>query len=97
MLELHFFFKKKLLLWWAAISKWKNDFSGRPKCKSMVRYDIGITQCDDWTVKCKEKNRLLSNVTKVLSEMMLVLPNVIMKLSNLRKKNRVPLNVTKVE
>ena len=28
---------------------------------------------------------------------MLVLPNVIMKLSNLRIKNRVPLNVTKIE
>ena len=28
---------------------------------------------------------------------MLVLPNVIMELSNLRIKNRVPLNVTKVE
>ena len=36
-------------------------------------------------------------MTKVQSEMMLILPNVIMELSNLRIKNRVPLNVTKVE
>ena len=34
---------------------------------------------------------------KVWLEIMLVLPNVIMKLSNLRIKNRVTLNVTKIE
>ena len=34
---------------------------------------------------------------KVWSKVMLVLPNVIMKLSNLRIKNRVTLNVTKIE
>ena len=34
---------------------------------------------------------------KVWSEEMLVLPNVIMELSNLRIKNRVTLNVTKIE
>ena len=38
-----------------------------------------------------------SNVTKVQSEIMLILPNVIMELSNLRIKNRVPLNVIKIE
>ena len=38
-----------------------------------------------------------SNVTKVQSEIMLILPNVIMELSNLRIKNRVPLNVMKIE
>ena len=38
-----------------------------------------------------------SNVTKVKSEIMLILPNVIMELSNLRIKNRVPLNVMKIE
>ena len=36
-------------------------------------------------------------MTKVRSKEMLVLPNVIIKLSNLRIKNRVPLNVTKIE
>ena len=36
------------------------------------------------------------NVTKVQSVVMLVLPNVMMKLSNVRKKIRVPPNVTKV-
>ena len=36
-------------------------------------------------------------MTKVRSEVMLVLHNVIMELSNLRIKNRVPLNVTKIE
>ena len=63
----------------------------------MVRCDIGSAYCDDWTVNCKEKNRVPLNVKKVWSEVMLVLPNVIMKLSNLRIKNRVTLNVTKIE
>ena len=45
----------------------------------------------------KKKNRAPSNLTKVLSEAMLVLPNVILELSNLRIKNKVPLNVTKIE
>ena len=54
----------------------------------MVRCDIGSAHYDDWIVNCKEKNRVSSNVTKVQSEVMLVLPNVIMELSNLRIKNR---------
>ena len=29
----------------------------------MVRCDIGIAYCDDWTVNCKEKNRVPRNVT----------------------------------
>ena len=36
-------------------------------------------------------------MTKVWSGVMWVLPNVIMKLSNLRIKNKVTLNVTKIE
>ena len=36
-------------------------------------------------------------MTKVRLEVMLVLHNIIMELSNLRIKNRVPLNVTKIE
>ena len=36
-------------------------------------------------------------MTKVQSEIMLILPNVIMELSNLRIKNRVPLNAMKIE
>ena len=36
-------------------------------------------------------------MTKVRSEVMLVFHNVRMELSNLRIKNRVPLNVTKIE
>ena len=43
------------------------------------------------------KIREQSNVTKVKSEIMLILPNVIMELSNLRIKNRVPLNAMKIE
>ena len=51
----------------------------------MVRCDIDIAQCDNETVKCV-KNRVPPNVTKVWLEVMLVLPNVIIELSNVRKK-----------
>ena len=37
------------------------------------------------------------NVTKVQSDVMLVLPNMMMKLSNVKKKIRVPPNMTKVQ
>ena len=36
-------------------------------------------------------------MAKVQLEVMLVLPNLIMELSNLRIKNRVPLNVMKIK
>ena len=39
---------------------------------------------------------VLLNVTKVQSHLMLVLPNVTMELSNVRKKIRVQLNAVKV-
>ena len=47
----------------------------------MVKCDIGSAYCDDWTVNCKEKNRIPLNVTKVQSEVMWVLPNVIINKS----------------
>ena len=69
----------------------------------MVRCDIDTAYYDDWTVNCKEKqNKAPPNVTKVWSEVMWVLPNVIMEQSNLRikkisttecDKNRVRCNV----
>ena len=52
----------------------------------MVRCDIGSAYCDDWTVNCKEKNRVPLNVTKIESDAMLVLLNVTMEPSNVRKK-----------
>ena len=36
-------------------------------------------------------------MTKVQSDVMLILLNVTMKLPNVRKKNRIPKNVTKVQ
>ena len=51
----------------------------------MVRCAIGSAYCDDWTVNCKEKNRVPLNVTKVRSEVMWVLPNVIIKKSECDK------------
>ena len=52
----------------------------------MVRCDIDSAYCDDWTINCKEKNRVPPNVTKVWSGVMWVLPNVIIERPNLRIK-----------
>ena len=64
--------------------------------KSTVIYDVGIVQCDNGTVKCEKKIQGPSNVRNVRSNMMLVLLNMTMKPSNVRKKIRESSNVTKV-
>ena len=59
---------------------------GTIKCdKSTVTCDVGTTQCEDGTIKC-EKIREPPNVTKVQSHVMLVLHNVRMVPSNMKKK-----------
>ena len=56
------------------------------KCdKSIVRGDVGTTQCNNRIVKCEKKNRVPPNVTKVRSRVMLVLSNVTIELSNVTK------------
>ena len=52
----------------------------------MVICDVGIAQCDDEIVKCEKKIRVQPNVAKVQLYVMLVLPHVTMKTSNVRKK-----------
>ena len=64
--------------------------------KRIVTCDVGTAQCEDEAIKCEKKINEPPNVTKVLSNMMLVLPNVTMEPSNVRKKKRELLNVTKV-
>ena len=60
---------------------------GTIKCdKSTVTCDIGTAQCEDDIIKCEKKIRKPPNVTKVQSHVMLVLHNVRMVLSNVRKK-----------
>ena len=69
---------------------------GTTECdKSTVICDIGTAQYEDETIKCKKKKKERLNVTKVLSRVMLVLPNVKMEPSNVRKKIRKSPNVTK--
>ena len=78
----------------------KKKNKGTTKCdKSIVTCEIGTTQFEDKTIKCEEKKKKREplNLTKVLSSVMLVLPNVTMKPSNIRKKIREPLNVTIVQ
>ena len=63
--------------------------------KNKIIFDIGTAQCDDGTIKYeKKKIRVPSNVTKVRSEVMLVLHNVRIESSNV-KKTKEPPNVTK--
>ena len=59
--------------------------------------DVGTAQCEDRAVKCEKKVREPPNVRKELSHVMLVLYNVRIKPSNVRKKIRKPSNVTKIE
>ena len=67
---------------------WEKKNKGTIKCdKIIVRCNVDITQCKDGTIKCeKKKIRELPNVTKVQSHMMLVLHNVRIVQSNVKKK-----------
>ena len=60
---------------------------GITKCeKRIVICDVGTTRYEDGIVKCEKKVKESLNMTKELSHVMLVLHNVMMKLSNVRKK-----------
>ena len=48
--------------------------------------DVGIAQCEDEIVKCEGKKKEPSNMTKVLSCVMLELHNMRIEPSNVRKK-----------
>ena len=68
---------------------------GTIKCdKSIVTCDVGTTQRKTGTIKCEKKIREPPNVTKVQSHVMLVLCNMRMVQSNVRKKKEPP-NVAK--
>ena len=56
----------------------------------------GATQSNNRIVKFETKNRIPLNVTKVESDVTLVLPNVTTEPSNVRTKIKDPSNVTKV-
>ena len=42
----------------------------------MVRCHVGTTQCDDEIFKCEKKIRIPPNITKVWSNVVLILSNV---------------------
>ena len=53
----------------------------------MVRNNVGSAQCNNETVKFGEKkNKVPPNVIKIESDAMLILFNVTMESSNVRKK-----------
>ena len=51
-----------------------------------VMCDVGTAQCEDRAIKCEKKVREQPNVRKEPSHVMLVLHNVRIKPSNVRKK-----------
>ena len=66
---------------------WEKKYKGTIECnKSAVICDVGTAQCEDDTIKCEKKIREPPNVTKVQSYVILVLHNVRMIPSNMRKK-----------
>ena len=77
------------------VRKKRKKKKGTTKCdKRTVTCDVKIAQCEDEIDKCekkvnvrkKKKKREPLNVIKVRSHEMLVLPNVTMELSSVRKK-----------
>ena len=78
-------------MWGWYYQMWEKNTSATECGKSTVKCDVSIAQYDNETNKCKKKKiREPSNVTKVQSYVMLVLPNVTMELSNVRKKLKYP-------
>ena len=49
--------------------------------------DVSTAQCEDGTVKCAKQNKGITKCDKRTVNMMLVLPNVTMEPSNLKKNN----------
>ena len=65
---------------------WETN-KGTIECdKSEITCNVGTAQCDDETVKCEEKKKVQLNVVEVHSYLKLVLPDVTMEQSNVRKK-----------
>ena len=58
--------------------------------------DVDIAQYDDRTIKCEEKNNGPTEYDKSTIIYHVLLLNVTMELSNMRKKIRGPPNLTKV-
>ena len=89
---------------------WEKKSKGTIKCeKRTVICDIGTAQCEVGTIKCEKKNKGTTKCDKKTvtydkrtvtcnkkrTDTMLVLLNITMEPSNLRKKIKEPPNVTK--
>ena len=74
-------------MWQSIHQMWEKNKWTTECDKSTVTCDVSTTQYEDKTVKCKrKKKREPPNVTKLLSNVMLVILDVTMKPSNVRKK-----------
>ena len=90
-------------MWWWKHQMWEKS-KGTTKCeKRTITCDVGITQYEDGTVKCEKKNKGTTQCNKRTITCdknrvyaMLVLLNMTMEPSNLRKKKiKEPLYVLK--
>ena len=69
------------------IVKCEKKSKGTTKCeKRTVTCDVKTVQCEDETIICEKKVRESQNVRKELLCVVLELHNVMMELSNVRKK-----------
>ena len=63
---------------------WENNKGTNEYDKSIVTCDVDTAQYDDETIKCeRNKIKVPPIVIKVRLDMMLILPNITMKLSNM--------------
>ena len=76
---------------------WEKN-KGITECdKSTVTSDVGTTQCEDGAIKCEKKHKGTIECDKIESHVMLVLHNVVIVPSNVKKKIREPPNMKKVQ
>ena len=67
--------------------KKKTKNKGTTECnKSTIICDVSTTQYKDGTIKCEKKIKEPPNMTKIQSHMMLVLHNLGMVTTNVKKK-----------
>ena len=63
--------------------------------QNTITCNVGTAQCEDGTIKCEKKNKGTTKCGKIQLYVMLVLRNVRMIPSNVRKKINEPPNVAK--
>ena len=78
------------------LSNVRKKNKGTTECdKSPITCNVDTTQYEDEAMKNEKKKNELLNMTKVLSNVMLILPNMTIEPSNVRKNIRELSNIAK--